>query len=92
MKFTEFADSINKQIEITYHPKSEERPGFFLARFGESAIVSESNSIIPDNFGTGETIEGALTDYAAKVSKRLLVFNAMQDYQEEHRAPDFLIP
>lgn len=72
MTIYEFADIIDKELEVRRYPNQNER---WIAQF-RNCDVSEG-AVLMGIYGTGKTPIGAIQDYTAQIRGKKIVFNAM---------------
>ena len=86
MTITEYADAINRQLEIRYYPNQNHR---FSALFEGGEIGG--GGVLTTMYGNGQTPDEALQNYAADIKGKTLIFGAMTDKRMEFRVPGSLI-
>lgn len=74
MKLTEYADIINREIEIMYHPNTHTQEVKYSAHF-RGAEVKKSVSLTCV-WGRGNTPEEAMDNYFEAIAGKTLVFDA----------------
>jgi hypothetical protein len=85
MKFTEFCDVINKQIELIYYPNQNNRWSAKLVR-GETM----ENNLLRGHFGDGSSPDEAIRNYIEGIKGTRIAFNAMTDKRVEFVVPQNL--
>jgi len=81
MNIFDYATKVNRFLRITRRPS-----GAFQVQF-EGAEV-KYGPLLKAEFGLGSTIAEALNDYAARISGRVIVFDAWDEkYRQEYRVP-----
>lgn len=83
MTIWEFADIIDKQITITYHPN---RDGRFSASFAKGEV--KKGIMLEGTYGSGVTPMDAIINYIGEICGKRLVFSAMDDKERK----EFVVP
>ena len=83
----DFADIIDREIQITYYPN---QAGRFAASFIGGEIKEYKDSgILVGMYGNGKTADEAVQNYAQRISGKTLVVNAMSKERAEYKIPVF---
>jgi len=89
MTLFQFADSIQTELRITYHPGQE---GRFTAYFYGAEVKSDPTGFLYSVYGEGKSPNDALTNYAGKIQGKTLVFDATNEDRREVKVPGTLNP
>lgn len=84
MTITEYADSLNVDIEIIYYHNQNRYSAAF-----KGAEISDSGCLI-GAYGNGSTPNDALKDYVDRIKGKSIVFNAYSDRRRTYEVPQSL--
>ncbi len=82
MKYTEYADAIDKQIDITYYSNQDCR---FSAQFHNCEV--KEGAILGGVYGNGKTPIEAIKDYFGLIKGKRIVFSAYGKDRQEFTVP-----
>ena len=85
MKFTDYLDSINKDLGIAYYNNQGRR---FSA--GIKGAEVKSGIMLLSTYGSGKTPDEAISDYVRRIAGKKLVFDATNDNRTEFNVPETL--
>lgn len=85
MNIFEFADIIDKNLDIKYHPNQN---GRFSVQFEYGEI--KKDSFLHGCFGDGKNITEAINDYIKQIANKKMVFNAYRDNRQEFIVPEII--
>jgi hypothetical protein len=84
MNILEYADAINKEIEITYYANQS---GRFSASFSPMCEI-KNDEILTSVYGNGLCPQAALNNFAKEISGKIIVFDANSEKRLELRVPN----